>query len=79
MTPKSALIGFALDQNYSFNLKQMNTAQRRENKYTAQRRDNQIHRTKTGNPNKQICEYHTYLLQRERKTIWWDDFKQKLT
>jgi hypothetical protein len=51
MTPKSTLIGSALDQNHSFILKHINTTQRRENKYIAQRQDNQIHHTNTENQN----------------------------
>jgi hypothetical protein len=56
MTPKSTLIESTVGLNYSFNLKQMNTAQRRKNKYTSQRRDNQINHTKMKNKNKQICK-----------------------
>jgi hypothetical protein len=55
MTLKSTLIGSALDKNYSFNLKQMNTAQKRENKYTVQRQ------------NKQICENHSYYNEKEKQ------------
>jgi hypothetical protein len=62
MTRKSTLIEFALNRNYSLNLKQLNTAQNRKantlhkdetTKYTVQ---------KTGNQNKQICKNYTYLL-----------------